>query len=240
MRKRSKQHKDHHDEADPTEIAESIDPTEITVPPEIVDPGEQAEALDIDADEDTDAFDLDEAPDDSLVLDLERRLGEMETDAAEYRDKYQRALADFQNFQRRSQTNERNAREQGVRDVLESLLGVLDHFELAIAQDITTVTTEQLVAGVNVIKSELLRVLQAHGVGLISPEPGDEFDPNTHEAVVHQPAEGVQPGCVSMTLQAGYTIRDRVVRPAKVGVAPDLSADEPADDSADECEPSED
>ena len=236
MSRRSKQSKDHHDDAEP---ADSIDPTEIA------DPGEQAEALDIEApdikaDNDAHVFDLDAGPEDSLVFELERRLGEMETEVAEYRDKYQRALADFQNFQRRSQTNERNAREQGVRDVLESLLGVLDHFELAIAQDISTVTTEQLVSGVGVIKSELLRALQAHGVGLISPEPGDEFDPNTHEAVVHQAVEGVRPGCVSMTLQAGYTIRDRVVRPAKVGVAPGPLADEPADDTADELEQNED
>ena len=115
--------------------------------------------------------------------------------------------------------------------MLQSLLGVLDHFDLALAQDVQAVTTEQIVGGVKAIKSELIRVLQSHGVQLISPEQGDEFDPNQHEAVVNQEVEGIDPGHIAMMLQAGYTINDRVVRPAKVAVTPHPVSDTSGEDA---------
>jgi molecular chaperone GrpE len=79
------------------------------------------------------------------------------------------------------------------------------------------------VGGVRVIRDELMKSLQTHGVGVISPQPGDEFEPGRHEAIMTQPAEGVESGRVVNTFQAGYTLKvsgvERVVRPAKVSVA---------------------
>ena len=54
----------------------------------------------------------------------------------------------------------------------------------------------------------------------IAPQVGDEFNPGHHEAMLQQPAEGVEPGHVSLVMTTGYKLGDRVVRPAKVGVAP--------------------
>jgi molecular chaperone GrpE len=172
---------------------------------------------------------------DSLSIE-EQRIAELEFQVDELKDKYQRSLADFQNYQRRALQNERNERQQGVRDVLQSLLGVLDHFELALAQDANAATAEQILSGVSAIKAEFLRVLQSKGVGLISPEPGEVFDPNQHEAVLNQFIEGVEPGCVASMLQAGYTINDRVVRPAKVAVTPHPVCDDPINGSTDEAD----
>jgi molecular chaperone GrpE len=80
------------------------------------------------------------------------------------------------------------------------------------------------VSGLRVIRDELMRVLQSLGVGVLSPARNDEFVPGRHEAVVQQSAEGVEPGRIVQTLQAGYTLSgptgDRVLRPAKVMVAP--------------------
>ncbi|HYE03175.1 MAG TPA: nucleotide exchange factor GrpE, partial [Phycisphaerales bacterium] len=58
------------------------------------------------------------------------------------------------------------------------------------------------------------------GVSILAPEPGAEFDPTRHQAIMHQAREGVAPGHVVATLQAGYMLGDRVIRPAKVSVAP--------------------
>jgi molecular chaperone GrpE len=74
--------------------------------------------------------------------------------------------------------------------------------------------------GVKVIRQELLKALESGGVTVISPQPGDEFDPNRHSAIMQQPAEGVEPGRVSATFQPGYALGDRVIRSAKVAVAP--------------------
>lgn len=142
-----------------------------------------------------------------------------ERDAAN--EKYLRALADLQNFQRRSRLNEEEARRQGMTSVLLSILPVLDHFDVAIEQTSKTKPDDPVLEGMRVIRAELVKALNLHGVSIISPSPNEEFDPHRHQAVAHQPAgdSGVQPGNVLSTFQAGYTLGDRVVRPAKVAVA---------------------
>lgn len=151
-----------------------------------------------------------------IVEALKNALGERDAILS----RFQRALADHQNFQRRAANNEREAGTQARTGVVQSIIPILDHFELALAQDPAKSTAEQIVGGVRVIRDELMRVLSGYGVSLINPTPGDEFDPNQHEAMLRQPAEGVAPGCVSLNLGVGYKLGDRVVRPAKVAVAP--------------------
>lgn len=133
---------------------------------------------------------------------------------------YQRALADYQNFQRRAASNEVEAHRQGVMSVLGSILPVLDHFDLALSQKPTDDAGLKILEGVRVIRAELIRALENHGVSLINPQPNDEFDPNKHSAIAQLAAEGVEPGRVSMTMQPGYLLGGRVIRSAKVGVAP--------------------
>lgn len=137
----------------------------------------------------------------------------------EWKSKYQRALADFTNYQRRSIENEREARRQGVISVVQGLLGVLDNFDLALRTDPKAVSAEQIAQGVTLIKSQLMQALSAIGVGVIEPRPGDEFDPHRHEAVVQIPAAEIEPGRVAASFQAGYILGDRVLRPAKVSIA---------------------
>ncbi len=79
------------------------------------------------------------------------------------------ALADFQNFQRRSASNEQQAREQGVRGVLYSVMNVVDHFEMALSLDPAKTTAQQVISGVSMIKDELLSALALHGIGIIKP-----------------------------------------------------------------------
>ena len=140
-----------------------------------------------------------------------------------------RAAADHQNYQRRAANNEREAREMGVRGVVASLIPLIDQFELAMSQDPAKVPGETIVMGVKMIRDEFLRVLAAYGVAPIAPEVGDEFNPGDHEAMMQQPAEGVEPGRVSMVMSTGYKLGDRVVRPAKVGVAPRPEPNTPPD-----------
>lgn len=163
------------------------------------------------------------------VEQLTQRAAELEQQFAEAQSRYLRSLADFQNFQRRAMLNEQEAKSQGKGQVVQSLLGVLDNFDLALNVDTAKASAESVVKGVQVIREELLRVLQAHGVGIINPARGDEFDPNVHQAVVQQDAEDLEPGQIVNTLQPGYTLatslpgaprQDRVIRPAMVAVKP--------------------
>lgn len=134
--------------------------------------------------------------------------------------KLQRLAADHQNFQRRAQLNEIEAKEQATRGVLQSIIPVLDHIELALGQNPDQLTTDSILNGVKMIQSEFLRILGNCGITKISPEPNAEFDPMRHEAMMQQPGEGIEPGHVSMCLGVGYALGDRVVRPAKVAVSP--------------------
>ncbi len=138
----------------------------------------------------------------------------------EVNNKWKRALADFQNYQRRAIENEREARRQGITAVLSSIIPVLDHFELALEHDASASSAQQVIDGVKVIREELLKALGSHGVGLINPAPDEELDPNRHQVITHLAAQGVEPGHVSATLQVGYLLGERVLRPAKVAVAP--------------------
>jgi len=139
--------------------------------------------------------------------------------------KYQRALADYQNAQRRFSTDMGAAREAGVERVLASLIPVLDHFDMALHQDPEKVSAEQILAGVKLIRDEFNRAMGAFGVQAISPAVNAEFDPNQHEALSTLAVEGVEPTHVSSVYQIGYRVGDRVVRAAKVTVAPEADAE---------------
>jgi molecular chaperone GrpE len=155
-----------------------------------------------------------------MIEDLQKQVESLTVDRDHYQDKYIRTLADYQNSQRRALTNEREAKSQGIKSVTLNILTVLDHFDLALGVDATKATAEQVITGVKVIRDELMRVLTTHGVVVINPAPNDEFDPKQHQAVLQEPSDAVEPGRVVKTLQPGYALEDRLIRPAMVSVRP--------------------
>ncbi len=143
----------------------------------------------------------------------------LETERDEAVAARQRALADFRNYQRRAAESELRAGQGGAAGVVRSLLAVIDHFDLALGQDTKQITVEQLLGGVRIVRDELVKVLQSHGVEPIDPARGDEFDPNLHQAMMKQPDDEVEPNHIVCVLQSGYQMGDLVLRPAKVTVA---------------------
>ena len=147
----------------------------------------------------------------------------------EMQGKLIRAAADHQNFQRRASSNEREARTGATQGVVQSLIPLLDTFEMALLQDPEKVSAEQVIQGVKMIRDEFIRMLSGYGVSSIDPKVGDEFNPMEHSAMMQQAVEGVEPGHISQNMGIGYKLGDRVVRPAKVAVVP--ADDEPAAES---------
>jgi molecular chaperone GrpE len=139
----------------------------------------------------------------------------------ELNQKYLRLAADYQNSQRRSAREQEEAKRQGLTSVALGVLGVIDHFDLALGQDPEKATAEQIMSGVRVIRDQLLKVLQSYGVTEINPHPGEEFDPHRHQAVMHTESDEIAPRLIVSTLQAGYALGDRVIRPAKVSLRPE-------------------
>ena len=136
-----------------------------------------------------------------------------------------RALADFANYQRRAAETEAQAAEAGVARVVRSLLGVLDHFDLALDQRSQEITLQQLLGGVKMARDELLKALASHGLQQLQPSVGEEFDPHRHEAVMREPAGDVASDHIVSVVQTGYMMGEMVLRPAKVTVAAEPQPD---------------
>jgi molecular chaperone GrpE len=138
----------------------------------------------------------------------------------------QRALADLVNYQRRAVENEQHARRDGRADIVRCLLPALDHFDLALAQEVGQLTVEQLHDGVRMVREELGRALEAHGVRVIVPDVGAEFDPNEHRAVMRQTTDEHEPNTIVSVLQLGYAMDGLILRAASVSVAAPVDEDD--------------
>ncbi len=159
---------------------------------------------------------------------IEQRIEELETAVDEANNKALRTLADFQNYKKRSLVDERLAREDGAASVLGGVITVLDHFDLALGLDPSKTTADAVLDGVRLIKSELLKAIGDHGVTTVEPKVGEEFDPTMHQATGMAPIDGVAPGCIAVVMQSGYSIGERVLRPATVMIAPEAPIDQEA------------
>lgn len=145
-------------------------------------------------------------------------LDKLQAERDELEAKLLRVSADYQNFARRAQQNVDAAVQQKLMDVARGLTTVLDHFDRALegqSQD----EASGVLQGVMMVHSELLATLNRFGVERVDVEPGTEFDPNRHEALMRQPSDEIESNHVTMQMQPGYVLGDKVIRPAQVGVA---------------------
>lgn len=134
-------------------------------------------------------------------------------------DKLLRSMADYQNLARRSQLNVQQARQDALVDVGKGLITALDHFDRALEVDPEKTSPQAILDGLTIVRDELLRALANHGIERIEVEPGDEFDPNQHEALMRTDSEGIESGNIVQQLQPGYSIQQRTIRPAQVSLA---------------------
>ena len=147
------------------------------------------------------------------------RVAELEQQNAELNEKLLRTTADYQNYIRRSHRELEQTRQQRVVELGRSLLNTLDNFDRALEVDPETTSVAEVHAGVASIRDELVRSLDAFGLTKVVVEPGTEFDPNVHEALMHQPHDDIASGHVIQTFMPGYFVGETPVRPAQVAVA---------------------
>ena len=149
------------------------------------------------------------------VDDAEAKAKEMEAKAAQNLDGWQRAVAEFQNYKKRMDRDRESDKAIMKGDLIKRFLPVLDDLERALqnrSQD------DAWADGVELIRRKLQSILEAEGLKRIEAE-GALFDPNFHEAISFEPADGVESGRVIGVVQNGYMLGDYVVRPAMVRVA---------------------
>jgi molecular chaperone GrpE len=158
-------------------------------------------------------------PPNDLTSRLNAQIDDLRRERDELKDKYLRSVADYQNYARRSDQNAAAARDQQLADLAKALLPVLDHFDRALEMDPQAATPQSVMEGVRIVHGELLRTLERFGVQRVDVKAGDEFDPNRHQALMRQKAQGVKSGHVSQQFQPGYVLGERTIRPAQVSVA---------------------
>ena len=132
-----------------------------------------------------------------------------------------RYAAEAENTKRRAEREMNDARAYAITKFARDLLGVADTFDRALAAAPEGEgAVKNFVVGVEMTSKELQSAFDKNGLKKILPSKGEKFDPHTHQAMMEQPAgDGVEPGGVIQTLQAGYELLGRLVRPAMVVVA---------------------
>lgn len=136
----------------------------------------------------------------------------------ELTDRLTRQMAEFDNFRKRTDKEKSQMYEVGARDVIETILPVIDDFERGFGTVEEEDRNDSFVQGMEMVYKKLMAVLENIGVKPIEAV-GKEFDPDFHNAVMHVEDESFGENVVAEELQKGYTYRDAVVRYSMVKVA---------------------
>jgi molecular chaperone GrpE len=136
-------------------------------------------------------------------------------ECSELRGALLRRRADFENYRRRVERDRGAAAIEAEAGILRQVLGTVDNLERALA---ASAEESGLREGVALTLRELLTLLESLGVALVDPLR-ERFDPALHQAILHEPAPGFEPGTVAEVFRKGYTYKDRLLRPALVKVA---------------------
>ncbi|HZZ18610.1 MAG TPA: nucleotide exchange factor GrpE [Opitutaceae bacterium] len=140
-------------------------------------------------------------------------------EAADNHDRYLRAVADLENFRRRTVREKDDLRLFAASKLLEDLLPALDNLGLGIAAaKLPNADLKGLVSGVELVQQQMKAVLAQHGLKEINPV-GLPFDPHQHEALSHMPSAEVKAEHVSSVIRTGYTLNGRLLRPASVVIS---------------------
>lgn len=148
----------------------------------------------------------------------------LQKEAAEARDRMLRTLAEMENLRKRTTKEVADARLYGITGFARDVLDIADNLQRALdavpaeARAAADPGLTSLIEGVELTERSLLNALEKHGVKKFDPQ-GQKFDPNFQQAMFEVPDPSVPAGTVVQVMQAGYTIGERVLRPALVGVA---------------------
>ena len=150
------------------------------------------------------------------------RVAELEAQLEEANSKALYAVAEIQNVRRRLEQEKHQASAYATTQFAKDMLAIKDHLERALAavgDDLRAdQTATQFLAGIESTARELETVFARHGISRIQ-SIGEPLDPHRHQAMMEIPTDQAEPGTIIEEMQAGYMLKDRLLRPALVGVA---------------------
>ncbi len=170
------------------------------------------------------------APDDSPVEAGNDRVAELEAEVARLKDHMLRALAETENVRKRAAKDREDAMKFAVTGFARDLLEIADNFRRALdsvpadARAGGDDLLKNLLDGIEATERSMLRTFEKHGIKKLDPMD-QPFDPNFHEVMFEAPIPGKAAGTVFQVMEPGYTLNERLLRPARVGVAAGEVAD---------------
>ena len=137
------------------------------------------------------------------------------------KDRLMRSLADAENTRKRLERDRHDAETYGGSKLARDMLPVYDNMQRALeaVDDNQREASKALIEGIELTLRELLNTFSKHKIERVSPEIGEKFDPQVHQAMFEAPVPGIDGGKVIQMLTDGFVIGDRLLRPAQVGVS---------------------
>jgi molecular chaperone GrpE len=158
-----------------------------------------------------------DGPDATVAEPESSELADLQRERDDYKDRWLRKGAEFDNYRKRVERERREQADRAVVSLLEDLIAVVDDFDLALTGDAGE-SGSAYRKGVELIHAKLHDMLRKQGVKPIEAL-GADFDPNLHEAVMQESSPDHRDNEVIAVLRKGYTLNDRLLRPASVKVA---------------------
>jgi molecular chaperone GrpE len=150
-----------------------------------------------------------------VTEELRREIARLEDELAEERERHLRMAAEFDNYRRRTRRELGEAGQEGQRELLLSLLEVMDDFDRA--EEHLNNAGDAVAEGLRLLRQRLLNLLESNGVTPFA-SVGEKFDPEVHEGMSLVDGEGQEPGTVYEEYLRGYLWNGRLLRPARVTV----------------------
>ena len=163
--------------------------------------------------------DTEETTPEITIESLSEQIEALKASAAESLDKAVRAQAELDNVRKRTFRDVENAHKYALDKFINELLPVLDSMELGLVASVEGEDVSSLREGLELTLKMFCSSLEKSGVHPVSPQKGDKFNPDQHEAVTMQEVDDAESGTVVTMLQKGYELNGRLIRPAMVIVA---------------------
>jgi len=150
---------------------------------------------------------------------MEKQIESLKSEVDEKTDQWLRSRADFENYKKRVLRDATRTKQDAMINILKIFLEISDDLERALKHSPEDKNAQGWVDGIGLIYQKLLNKMKNQGVESMEVNPGDEFDPNIHEAITQEDHPDFEDGQIIEVLQPGYKISDRIIRPAMVRVA---------------------
>ena len=150
---------------------------------------------------------------------LEKKMETLEQDLESTKDSWLRSMAEFDNYKKRVQRDSARTYQDAMASTLKLFLSASDDLERALKNKPEGKDLDGWVNGIELILQKLTNQMKNQGVERMDIQPGDEFDPNVHEAITQEEHPDYKEGQIIEVVQPGYKISDRIIRPAMVRVA---------------------